>query len=368
MIQALGTVPMRPAPRIMFLKAHVKGYTRHDGVYVKPHEDRRVAADEAPTSVQQTPEEIYQQRRIEYIAATKAADAAYTAWFAAKFDKAGKSDEEKSRLKAVYEAADSARTTTRKAMEAASLERSQIDLFNPDEVTRVKTKRIKAVCANMAKHFDFPIEKVGYSDEPYIFELNGVKLTASGTANLLTGEIITIYPKDVDEAHVDQIMAHEVGHHRFEAVTNARTQETKGFDAEPRKAYRHTDAAGNVRMLDFMRPDGTLREGYAEKYPIYAMTEQFNANGMADKLAKEDGVTKYSRDWWTAYQAGTASRHQAMHETFAEISSLEYQASQTGDGKASLTKLGIGPTWRKLYRAYQKAYKGIVKAQKATKQ
>jgi hypothetical protein len=326
--------------------------------------DPDILARGKPISVQQTPEEIFQERRTEYLAAAQVSDRAWQAWYNAKhgnFGKPPQSAEETARLDALYKAAVTAKDIAKKAMEDARPARSQMDLFNPDEHLAIKRKRIKAVCEDMAKLFDFPAENLRFSDTPYPFELNGQKFMASGTAHLDTG-IITLYP-ETEEAYVDQTMAHEVGHIRYEAVATARRREIDRFADEPRDSVRHEDLNGNVRMLDFMRPDGTLREGYDAKYPIYTMTEKFNARGMHEKLAKEDGVTAYSRDWWEAYEANTVGWHQAMHETFAEISKLEYYAKKTG-GDASLKTLGVGPTWRKLYRAYQKAYKGIAKAQK----
>jgi hypothetical protein len=438
---------VRPAPRLMFFKAHVKGYTRMDGVYVKPHEDKRTAAaDDAvpggPTSVRLTPQEIYRQRQIEHQAAVAEHEQLSAAVHDAMFGKLPRPTVEQiNRLIEIRKAALVVRQAAHAAMENAKLAlpltpeevyqqrlkeseaateaylkinrdvqsalkqeprdeaallrlrdarlaagklanaankllddaikaRAQRDMFAEEEIKRAAIVVIKAAAADVANHLGFPLDKLSYSDTPHLFMLEGKQISAAGTAWRETGTI-KLYPHNlVGKSDTEMVMAHEVGHIRYEAVTRARLAESQSqaWKDEPRNTVPHTDAAGNVRMMDFIRADGTIREGagHEKKYPVTAATEQFQVYPMQDKLAKEDGVTEYSRAWWRAFEKTEATRHIAMHETFAEISALDY-ANKKKDKPETLAKLGVKPSWRKLYTAYTKSFKAITKAQKAVK-
>jgi hypothetical protein len=94
------------------------------------------------------------------------------------------------------------------------------------------------------------------------------------------------------------------------------------------------EADGTIHMLNsgstdtFMKPDGTLTEPYASRYPIYqdhvTLMEGTNSRpDLYDKMAKEDGCTPYSKEWWDSYQASKSPRETAYHETLAEMARLK---------------------------------------------
>jgi hypothetical protein len=266
-----------------------------------------------------------------------------------------------------------ARRAHRQAVKDLRESRAQVDMFKDYEdkqrLREAEIVIIKEAVEHVAKEFGFPLDKLSYSDEPHIFELEGKKISAAGTAWRDSGTI-KMYPAtlvtgspDWTRQSTEMVMAHEVGHIRYEAVTRARSAESSKLSfTEP---LVQVERNGVSRVLPPLAPDGSIREGHGleKKYPIYAATQPFDGLAAWEKLRKEDGVTDYSRSWWAEFEAGKATAHTAMHETFAEISKLDY-VNNKKDKPDSLDLMGVKPTWRKLYRAYTKAYKAIAKAQK----
>jgi hypothetical protein len=315
-----------------------------------------------------TPEENLERTRIEY-------DAALKEWNDASNAAAAATDPEtKSRLgwirSAAYARVNAAAEAHRQAIKELRESRAQVDMFQDyEDKERAHAARvavIKEASEDVAKKLGFPLDKLSYSDEPYIFDLEGKKVSAAGTAQRSEGTI-KIYPAVFREGTPDSVrrsaemvMAHEVGHIRFEAVYRARGREMINVNAEP---HIGSSANGVTRTVGPMHADGTLRPGLGleKKYPVTAVTAPLDR--LWGKLGKEDGVTEYSRAWWRAYEATEATRHVAMHETFAEISMLDYE-NKKKEKPETLAKLGVKPAWRKLYRAYTKAFEAIQKAQK----
>jgi len=205
-----------------------------------------------------------------------------------------------------------------------------------------------AIVANdVAKELGFPPEHIHFSSVVKTFDVGGTTYTQAGLAYLETGQV-WIFNKAVEGvAEAERITAHEIGHIQYETVT-------KSLNAERTAVINDPTSYGN------MRGDGTLKEGSvtASKYPVYnslaAVVERPDAY---NQLRKDDGVTQYSRSWWKAYEEGTATIHQAMHETYAEINALAYahKAGRAG----TLASQGVKSSWSKLYRAYQKESKRL---------
>ena len=217
----------------------------------------------------------------------------------------------------------------------------------------------------VARRLNYPTDNISYSAERYTFQLNGETRVAAGLAYLDTGKIV-IYPNQINRSEdVRNVMAHEIGHQVFQTVQNRQSTERDRVLGEPDVLVQDQDkdSLNPPRRQPAMRADGSLREGVGleEKYPAYALTNKFDVASLK-QLEKEDGVTQYSRDWWQAFSAGTATRSQAMHETFAEISSLDYTHRGNPSTKlvnSSLKFFGVKPTWIKFYNAHQRAYKAI---------
>ena len=166
--------------------------------------------------------------------------------------------------------------------------------------------------------------KVITSDKKFM--LNGEEHNYAGSFAKDTGKV-TIYATALmtsNDQQVKSVIAHEVGHKIFEPA----------YDA----GCVFTDWQG--------QPSST--KGPAAKY-------LGNDKSLAD-LAREDGVTSYSRDWWKAHEQHASSddrtwlsefkqsQRSALHETFAELHKL---ASFNPAKFKEVTD--TRPTWKALY-------------------
>jgi hypothetical protein len=120
--------------------------------------------------------------------------------------------------------------------------------------------------------------------------LNGSKRTAAGTAH--GKDYITIYMNNVNPGFAKEVMAHEIAHIKFETFIQANFEKYKGLVAD------------------------------------------------IGKFQKSDGVTDYSREYWTAYgqKQNFVTERSAFHETLAEIAAQEEKGLTVG-----------APEWRSLY-------------------
>lgn len=201
---------------------------------------------------------------------------------------------------------------------------------------------LKAAAVAVAEAMDFDPDKVQISSEDKEFVLNGMPMKYAGSANLQDGTI-TLYEKFVTPANVGGVVAHEIGHQRFQTVLNASQHERETLMKDP---LEHPKG--------IIKPDGTLREGLGleKKYPLFAALQPFQ-DARWNELRTKDGVSDYSKAWWKDFEAGKASTTQAMHETFAEITRLEAQGTKlTGT---------VSPVWRGYYKAVNKAFKELKK-------
>ena len=191
--------------------------------------------------------------------------------------------------------------------------------------------RYRKVAEEVADQHGFPHEKLNISDETPTMELNGETQKVSG--HYFPGEDkINLYHQHIwDDEHVRDVLTHEIGHHRFNYVNE------------------HHD------------PDSKAAWAYIVR----------NQN----QLAKDDGVTGYSRDWWKASNAGTATPHQAINETLAELMMMGTRGQRRHDKIQQNLKtinplnpkvkfnvlhhfagVGVKPSWIKTFELYQKAY------------
>lgn len=214
---------------------------------------------------------------------------------------------------------------------------------------------VQVVVNDVAKARGFPLNKIYMSQVERPFEVNGTKYMTAGLAYFESGTIVVMPSQLGSVKAAERLMAHEVAHHEYEQVSRALGAERSALMKDP------AVTSGGYGLNSGMKPDGSLRTPelqakyplYSKLHPVYESPEAFR------KLEKEDGVTQYSRDYWEAYKKGEVTRHQAEHETFAEISSLVQGLSDVPLDTA-LKAAGVKPSWRKLYKAYQEAFTGFL--------
>jgi hypothetical protein len=107
-----------------------------------------------------------------------------------------------------------------------------------------------------------------------------------------------------------------------------------------------------------MRADGTLRPPYDAQFPAYqartVLMDGTNATpDLRAKMAKEDGCTPYSKDWWDQFQAGKTSVEHPYHETLSEMARLRAEPFATDPTK--LKNPEAGPPTLKLAVGGEKA-------------
>jgi len=187
--------------------------------------------------------------------------------------------------------------------------------FEDKEATLAKgtsTEEIIEKAKDTAEKLGWLPTRLDFTDEDYAFELDGKHYKAAGTAHLDNtvpgGRFIRIYTNQVTGASIDNVVAHEVGHQKFESAVDQYTYEK----AKVMDAYKGKD---------IMKPSGELRDEYKAEFPIY--TKWFAAyESKVDSLVDNDGVSEYSREWWDAHKTGKATGKQAFHETIAEMNAL----------------------------------------------
>jgi hypothetical protein len=206
-------------------------------------------------------------------------------------------------------------------------------------------KHLAEQAADVAKALDFDPAKINVTDQERTFELNGQTHHAAGTYHPDT-DTINLYSKQL--VHGTQfersfansgLIAHEIEHAKFQALLNDYKSEYEALQKDPdyeasKPTWEKAPGAddGTTRPVygprtdTFMHPDGRLKEPYAERYPVYsAYTDTFiKAGGIHDHFAKTDGVSHYSKEWWTDWANGKAQTDSAMHETLAEMARIKY--------------------------------------------
>jgi hypothetical protein len=293
-----------------------------------------------------------------------------------------------------------------------------------------KADTVARIAAQVAKKLDFDPSGINISDESKTFELNGKTLNYAGWAtrppephlrtdpdgskHVIGGGIgtVTLFTPHVgnDPASIAGVAAHEIAHQKFNALLSDKNIDSLkmpydpdyGKDSEwvtydptnPAHAEMKTngalvsspqsDGTVKIRQPGFMRPDGTLNEPYASKYPAYqAYTKAMMP--MIKDFAKSDGVSDYSKEYWQGvqtpktveyvkdtgekgtYRTQSIPTESAFHETLAEITRLKYSGDtiyhkKLGevDGKPvyfSTSAKGLKPEWSKLYKAVNENWK-----------
>jgi hypothetical protein len=97
-----------------------------------------------------------------------------------------------------------------------------------------------------------------------------------------------------------------------------------------------------------LKADGTIRDKYKSEYPFY---DKLNHLWDTRELAKDDGITDYSREWWQAWHEHKADSLAVVHETLAEMAKLDWERSLP-----RLVWFKNSTTWKPLYEAVNELY------------
>jgi hypothetical protein len=217
------------------------------------------------------------------------------------------------------------------------------------EIERMRhewNKKIEDIGRETAQKLGFDVSKFKIAQEDRQFELNGRMFDYAGSANLESGEI-TLFPNKCTTATTPGVVAHEVMHTRFQSAWKKfKEDEWKVWDDYAAGTKSHTTEGGHVTSGP-VRASGELWPEYKKDYPAYAALEQFLTGTYVSQLAKKDGVTDYSKEYWKKFDlegGKSLTRFSAIHETLAEIARLEFE---TG------TIVGA-PVWQRFYRAVKR--------------
>jgi len=185
-------------------------------------------------------------------------------------------------------------------------------------------------------------------DKPPMYTLGGEEKPYGGSANLNNG-IITMYPRAYGEfdpktgtypefeRQAGGILAHEVMHDKFESVLTQYYKERSEFNALPREEQE-----------SMQRPDGSLdSEKTPERFNTYQKLDHYLVDN-SQEMYKEDGCTRYSKEWWKEWNDGKCSTKLAIHETLAEQGRLDYEKQSSGGGALGRAD-GISANWMGLH-------------------
>jgi hypothetical protein len=166
-----------------------------------------------------------------------------------------------------------------------------------------------------AKIWGFPLEKIYIISGITYFEVNGKRYRTGGLAYTTSdtpsvrGSIEVYLDTMLDtDTGARNLIAHEIMHHKFQAVINSYEEQIKEL---------------RMKFVSDYNFDDPKNQDYLKKnYPLIPAFRKAYVNKSKARFEKEDGITAYSRDWWGAYKNGEATTLQAFHETLAEYGSL----------------------------------------------
>lgn len=247
----------------------------------------------------------------------------------------------------------------------------------PEPKPLMSAAEIDKAIREVSKDLDFDPAAI-YVDNgaPGKFSLNGKQLQAAGFAHTSRigkdTQVITIFGQNAHPATVNGVIAHEIEHVKFETAIKRYREEYERVMAEPKD---------EGRVDPVMKPDGSLKPPYDEKYPAYTAMQKTYARPM-DDFAVSDGVSDYSLDWWDSWKSSAednTSGTSAVHETLAEMSRLKHETGRfpphlgdrllrwripaggtVDDAKPAPSDAQIArnaKVWRDLYRAVDKVWK-----------
>lgn len=255
----------------------------------------------------------------------------------------------------------------------------------------VAGKMVAERAASVAKALGFPTERMTVVDTEHPFTVNEKEMHAAGiyrhntdSIELLAHRLSTTIDNKVYPNGVAGVTAHEITHAKYQALLNDyRTdKEAMEKDADYHKDGEYVsgnpDINGGERYFDrtkaYMKPDGRLNEPYASKYPVYQKFTDAMIKGGGSwagddakyGFAKTDGVSQYSREYWTDFINSKVNFDTAVHETLAEIARVKYDASLNRKAKEDEHKANVaeirarGGVWSDNDEKEWKSYAGTV--------
>jgi hypothetical protein len=247
---------------------------------------------------------------------------------------------------------------------------------------------VRELVAVAAKSMGYDPDKVHVSTARKPFEAGGMMWMTGGEAYTTSGQAhpkgdiwlyTTVKEAKNHETNITPILAHEIQHQRWAAVKAAYLDESLRIENDQRAAEK---AVGTYRKVGPMKPDGNVREQYADQYPVYAAIHPTFHEPDWEEWPKADGVSDYSRAYWKDYddhkhENGSIFNYgyRAIDESMAEMAKNEFHAGaskpylnpdapRTGNpldpDKHSST--GGGKVFRDLYAAIKKVYPTLKKS------
>jgi len=197
-------------------------------------------------------------------------------------------------------------------------------------------------------------EKEGYrgkvnviNEDPEKFKVGNQNFDYAGT---FAGGKITVNQKVVDRTDLPAVIAHEVMHDKWAYINDQRSLERA--------------AMLNLNVDDykfFFTPNGSFRASqwpeFQRQFPVTALLAQTTGVGLPRgiprkeenlaQMIKDDGVTDYSKAYWTPESLAQHGTDRAINETLAEI---------TAARRNSYVHEQVSPLWWKLYNGINDIY------------
>jgi len=211
-----------------------------------------------------------------------------------------------------------------------------------------------AMARNVARELGFPTGKVkteeGAGRE---FKVGDRAFTEGGHAEIYTTGNIVIYTGNNSDDGIRGVVAHEIEHVRFEGVLQDYNEDMRRLSYYAQNDHEQYDKITDP--VGFLDPE----KGAGAVLPT-ATALQGTLELHIDQLAKDDGVSDYSKAYWDAvkspesvakYGGYKQSRERAIHETLAEMARTKFTKEPYPTGLKP-TKL-----WRDLFSTVNKLAK-----------
>jgi hypothetical protein len=197
------------------------------------------------------------------------------------------------------------------------------------KMATIAPPEIDQIVRETCQKVDFNPENVVYTTMDRDFTLNGRQYKYAGSYSPGASAVV-LYLPHVTKNSVAGLVAHEIAHRKWDAFLRAYKKERDAMLADPgpppdpNGEYIWQKRGGTDGM---MKADGTLRPPYDSKYPLYV---EFERIYQIDKLSKEDGVTPYSREYWTEWFDHNMTTDSPVTETLSEIAYLKQKYQPLG--------------------------------------
>lgn len=248
----------------------------------------------------------------------------------------------------------------------------------------LRVENMRAMVASVAKQMGMPADSVDLVDKDFNkFTVGTVNFEEGGHYDPRTERIEINLRGLVDNELLNQgLVAHEFFHAQFDAVMKAQSVEHKeiqGLGKEewdrlfrPRSGYPREEAMDELgrRFPASMAwaktwGDAYLGPGGSTDLPAFAGKHDAGARDQQLRMMKEDGVSDYSRAYWTGLETEPLTAHvmRATNETLAEVTRSQLYNRDYGGGLRVGLLPGdtdVSPLWGKFRNDITQAYHAIV--------